>query len=136
MGSRLAARVPPSVLLFVAGTLVPVAIALVAHEPLSARLTGRQYTYVTAATLALVTWTVLTTTDLDRTVIAFASLTIPWAVIVVVVIPVGIVQSPDAFEYLFWRIEDLGIYGGSLTGAGLAAVASDWAADKHYHGGS
>ena len=111
--------------LFCAGMLVPVFITLLVQDTVSLYLTGRQFSYVAAASFGLVAWALLAVIGLDRRNFVFASVVIPWIVLFSVVPAAAIATQLEALEYLFWETEDLGAYAASFMGAGLVAVAAD-----------
>lgn len=115
---------PSIAALFGVSMLVPILVVFAVQDGVSLYLTGRQFTYVVAFAFAVVAWALLAVVGFDRRNFAFASVALPW-VFVFLLIPVGIAVRPDAFEYLFWEIEDLGAYAASYTVAGIAAVAVD-----------
>lgn len=118
--------------LFAVGMAVPVVVALPIHDVLSLYLTGRQFTYVSALTFGLVAWLVLSMLEFDRVNFVVGSIVLPWVVVFVVLIPVGIASGSDlgVFWYLFQSIEHLGIYAAAYMGAGLGAVALHRATER------
>jgi len=120
---------PSIAALFCAGMLTPVLVAVLGDDTLSLYLTGRQFTYVTAALFGPVAWAFLSALGFDRRNFAFASIAVPW-IVIFALIPAGIALRPDVFEYLFWDVADLGAYAASFMLAGVVAVAADRAVER------
>ena len=116
--------------LFVAGMLLPLAIAVPTHDLLSLYLGGQAFALLAATAFALVAWAVLATTDPDRVEFALVSVVLPWIVAIgLFVLGVALGSGTGAFAYLFFGLEDLLLYAGLFAGAGLVALAAARGAD-------
>ncbi|MEF8854768.1 MAG: hypothetical protein V5A24_04670 [Haloarculaceae archaeon] len=111
--------------LFVAGVWLPVVVAELTHDVLSMYMSGVAFTLVVAVAFALVAWLVFGVWDVDRVDFLIASIVMPWLAalaLFLAALVVGRHLHLGGLRYLGFSIEDLFVYAGSFTLAGIVAV--------------